>query len=82
MEVMFGASQDFMCMHANSSNMKKYDYNHTQNEMLDTKSKAIQQIKIEDIALSNTICFESNTLTHYFDKTAVIQNQWGAVVEW
>ena len=40
--------------------------------MLDTKSKAIQQIKIEDIALSNTTSFESNTLKHYlFDKTAI-----------
>ena len=47
-------------MHANMSNMNKYDYNHTQNQMLDTKSKAIQQIKIEVIALSNTSCFESN----------------------
>ena len=38
--------------------------------MLDTKSKAIQQIKIEDIALSNTTGLESNTLKHYFfDKT-------------
>ena len=52
------------------SNMNKYDYNHTQNQMLDTKRKAMQQIKIEDIALSNTSCFESNTLKHYFfDKT-------------
>ena len=33
-------------MHANTSNVNKYDYNHTQNQMLDTKSKAIQQIKI------------------------------------
>ena len=42
--------------------------------MLYTKSKAIQQIKIEDIALSNTIRFESNILKHYFfDKIAVIQ---------
>ena len=42
--------------------------------MLHTNSKAIQQIKIEDIALSNTIGFESNTLKHYlFDKTAIIQ---------
>ena len=49
-------------MHANMSNMNKYDYNHTQNQMLDTKSKAIQQIKIEDTALSNTIGLESNTL--------------------
>ena len=48
------------------SNMNKYDYNHIQNQMLDTKSKAIQQIKIEVIALSNTIVFESNTLKHYF----------------
>ena len=46
--------------------------------MLDTNSKAIQQIKrrIEDIALSNTTGFGSNTLKHYFfDKTAIIQIQ-------
>ena len=56
-----------MYMHANMSNMNRYDYNHTQNQMLDAKSKAIQQIKIEEIAaLSNTIGFESNTLKHYF----------------
>ena len=61
-------------MHANMSNMNKYIYNHTKNQMFDTKLKAIQQIKIEDIALSNTIGFESNTLKHYFfDKTAIIQ---------
>ena len=41
-------------MHANMSNMNKFDYNHTQNQMFDTKSKPIQQIKIEDIALGNT----------------------------
>ena len=42
--------------------------------MLDTKSKAIQRIKIEHIALSNTIRFESNTFTHYiFAKAAIIQ---------
>ena len=52
-------------MHANTSNMNKYDYNHTQNQMADTKSKAIQQIKIEDIELSNKNGFESNTLKHY-----------------
>ena len=63
-------------MYANMSNMNKYDHNHTQNQMLYTKSKAIQQIKVEDIALSNTIGFESNTLEHYFcDKTAIIQIQ-------
>ena len=62
-------------MYANTSNINKYDYNHTQNQMLDTKSKAIQHLKIEDIALSNTIGFESNTLKHYFDKTAIIQIQ-------
>ena len=57
--------------------MNKYDYNHTQNQMLDTNSKAIQQIEIEDIALNNTIGFESNTLKHYFfDKTAIIQIQY------
>ena len=60
-------------MHANMSDMNKYDY--TQNQMLDTKSKAIQRIKIH-IALNNTIGFESNTLKHYFfDKTAIIQIQ-------
>ena len=64
-------------MHANTSNMNKYDYNHTQNQMLDTKSKAIQQIKIEDITLSNTIGLESNTLKHYFfDKTTIMQIQY------
>ena len=64
-------------MHANMSNMNKYDYNHTQNQMLYTKSKAIQQIKIEDTALINTTGFESNTLKHYFfDKTAIIQIQY------
>ena len=57
--------------------MNKYDYNHTQNQMLDTKSKAVQQIKIEDIALSITSCIESNTLKHYFfDKTAITQIQY------
>ena len=56
------------------SNMNKYNY--IQIQMLDTKRKEIQQIKIEDIA-SNTIGFESNTLTHYFfDKTAIIQIQY------
>ena len=45
--------------------------------MLYIKNKAIQQIKIEDIALSNTTCFESNTLKHYlFDRTAIIQIQY------
>ena len=64
-------------MHANMSNMNKYDYNHTQNQMLDTNSKAMQQIKIEDIALSNTTRLESNTLKHHFyDKTAIIQIQY------
>ena len=64
-------------MHANTSSMNKYDYDHTQKQMLDTKSKAIQQIKIEDIALSNTIGSESNTLKHYFfDKTEIIQIQY------
>ena len=64
-------------MHKNMSNMNRYDYNHIQNQMFDTKSKAIQQIKIEDIAHSNTIGFESNTLKHYFfDKTAIIQIQY------
>ena len=66
-----------LCMHANSSNMNKYDYNYAQNQMLDTKSKAIQQIKIENIALSNIIGFERNTLKHYFfDKTAFTQIQY------
>ena len=37
-------------MHANTSNMNKYDYNHDQNQILDTKSKAIQQVQIEDTA--------------------------------
>ena len=64
-------------MHADTSDMNKYDYSHTQNQMLDTKSKAIQQIKNEDITLSNIIGFESNTLKHYFiDKTAIIQIQY------
>ena len=59
------------------SNMNKHDYNHTQNQMHDTKSKAIQQIKIEDVALSNTFGFKSNILKHYFfDKTAIIQIQY------
>ena len=43
MEMVFEASEDFKYMHAidaNTSNMNKYDYNHTQNQMLDTKSKA------------------------------------------
>ena len=63
-------------MHANTANMNKYDNDHTQNQLLDTKSKAIQQVKIEDIALNNTTEFESNTLKHYFfDKTAIIQIQ-------
>ena len=57
--------------------MNKYDYNCTQNKMLDTNSKVVQQIKIEDIALSNTIDFESNTVKHYiFDKIAIIQIQY------
>ena len=57
-------------------NMNKYYYNHTQHQMFGTKNKAIQQIKIEDIALSNASSFESNTLKHYFfDKTAIIQIQ-------
>ena len=69
-------------MHANTFYMNKYDYNHTQNEMLDTKSKALQQIKIEDIALSNTIGFESNTLKHYFfGKTAIVQIQYYCVLD-
>ena len=64
-------------MHANTSNINKYDYNRTQNQMLDIKSKAIQQIKIEDTTFSNTIGFESNTLKHYFfEKTAIIQIQY------
>ena len=33
-------------MHANMSIMNKYDYNHTKNQKLDTKSKEIQPIKI------------------------------------
>ena len=49
----------------------------TQHQMFDTKSKGIQRIEIEDIAFSNTIGFESNTLEHYFfDKTAIIQIQY------
>ena len=64
MEVMFETSKYFKYMHANTSNMNKYDYNHNQNQVLDTKSKTIQQIKIKDIALSNIIRFESNTLKH------------------
>ena len=64
-------------MHANKSSMDIYDYNHTQNKMIDTKIKAIQHIKIEDIAFNNTIGFESNTLKHsFFDETAIIQNQY------
>ena len=64
-------------MYANTSNMNKYDYNHTHNQMLDTKSKTKQQIKIEDIALSNIIGFGSNTLKYYFfDKTAIFQIQY------
>ena len=64
-------------MHANMCNMNKCDYNHIENQMLDTKSKAMQQIKIEDIALSNAVGFESSTLKHYFfDKTAIIQIQY------
>ena len=64
MVVMFEASylRKTTYMHANKSNMNTYDYNHIHNQMLDTKSKAMQQIKIEDIAHSNTIGFESNTL--------------------
>ena len=44
-----------------------YDYNHTQIQMLDTKSKTIQHIKIEEMTLNNKINiidFESNTLKH------------------
>ena len=64
-------------MHANMPDVNKYDYNHTKNQMLDIKSKALQQIKVEDIALSNTSCFESNTLKHYFfDKPAITQIQY------
>ena len=64
-------------MHANTSNMKTINKSTITLKMLYTKSKAIQQIKIEDIALSNTTCFESNTLKHYlFDKTAIIQIQY------
>ena len=37
--------------------MNKCDYN--QNQMFDTKSKTIQQMKIEDIGPCNTIGFES-----------------------
>ena len=49
-------------------------YNHTQNQIIDTKSKVKQQIKIEDVSPSNTTGFESNTLKHYLvDKTAIIQ---------
>ena len=60
-------------MHTNMSSVNKYDYNHTQNKMLDTKSKAMQQIKIEDVAFNNTNGFESNILKHYFfDKTTII----------
>ena len=63
-------------MHANTPNMNKYDYNHTQNQMVCTKSKAVQHVKIEDIALSNTIAFESNTLKYYFfDRTTIIPIQ-------
>ena len=50
--------------------------------MLDTKSKAIQQIKIEDIALGNTTGLESNTLKHYFfDKTAITQIKYCLVLD-
>ena len=74
MEVMFETSEEFKYMHVNTSNMNKYYYNYIKIQVLDTKSKAIQHIKIEDIALSNTIGFECNTLKHYFfDKTAIIQ---------
>ena len=59
------------------SNMNKYDYKHTQNKMLYTERKPIQQIQIKDITLSNTIGLESNTLKHYFfNKTAIIQIQY------
>ena len=51
-------------MHANTSSMNKYDNNRTKNKTFDIKRKAIQQIKIEDIALNSTIGFESNTLKH------------------
>ena len=29
--------EDWLYMYANTSNIDKYDYNHTQNQMLDTK---------------------------------------------
>ena len=45
-------------MHANMFNMNKHDDIHTQNKMLDAKCKAIQQIKIECVSLSNTIGFQ------------------------
>ena len=61
-------------MHATSSNMNTYDYNHAQNKMHVTKSKAN---KIEEITLSNTTDFESNTWKlYFFDKTAIIQIQY------
>ena len=36
-------------MYANMPNMNIYDYNHTKNQMLNTKSKTRQQIKIEQL---------------------------------
>ena len=46
-------------MHVNMSNMYTYDYNCTQIQMFDTKCKTIiQHIKIEDIALNNTVGLE------------------------
>ena len=57
--------------------MKKNNMITITRKILDTKSKAMQQIKIEDITLSNTTGLESNTLKHYFfDKTAIIQIQY------
>ena len=50
--------------------------------MLDTKSKAVQQIKIEDTALGNKTGLESTTSKHYFfDKTAIIQIQYCLVLD-
>ena len=46
-------------MHVNISNMYKWDYNHTQLQMFDTRSKTIQHINIY-----NNIGFESNKCLH------------------
>ena len=54
--------QHFKYMAVNMSNMNKHDYNDTQIQMLDTKNKTIQHIKVEDLELNNIIDFEINTL--------------------